>query len=220
MNTLINSYIPLKQPYTELPWNYAGTESVTTVPAGMVDWVLVELRDAATPGEAIPSTKLAGWPKSFFLKSDGSIVDRDGIRMPDLGSPVIANNLYIIIRHRNHIPIMSATGAILTGDVYSFDFTTGLDQAYGGGSGYTQVGSSFAMVTGDIDQDGVIYVSDYNSWVKGFGSADGYFNSDLDMDGKIYVSDYNKWAANFGSSVVSSFKALKVKPGYFSCVPK
>ena len=59
--------IPLTQPYNGAPWNYTGTESVATIPAGVVDWVLPELREAATPAQALPATKLAGWPKACFL---------------------------------------------------------------------------------------------------------------------------------------------------------
>ncbi len=36
---------PLAQPFNTAPWNYAGTESVLSVPnADVVDWVLVEMR--------------------------------------------------------------------------------------------------------------------------------------------------------------------------------
>ena len=46
MTTSLNTagYIPMSHPYAVAPWNYGGTESVTGIPAGVVDWVLVELR--------------------------------------------------------------------------------------------------------------------------------------------------------------------------------
>ncbi|MEZ5198088.1 MAG: hypothetical protein R2764_17370 [Bacteroidales bacterium] len=41
------NYIPLAQPYNTYPWNYNGDEAVTEIPTeSVVDWVLVELRDA------------------------------------------------------------------------------------------------------------------------------------------------------------------------------
>ena len=48
MNSNLNSsgYIPLSQPFNQLPWNFTGTESVTSIPnADIVDWVLIELRE-------------------------------------------------------------------------------------------------------------------------------------------------------------------------------
>ena len=39
-----NSLIPSSQPYNQQPWNYAGSENVSTFSQNIVDWVLVELR--------------------------------------------------------------------------------------------------------------------------------------------------------------------------------
>ena len=222
MNTTLNSSpqtLPLTQPFNGLPWYYTGAETVASIPAGVVDWVLVELRDAVSAASATPSTKLAGWPKAFFLKSDGSIVDLDGTSPPAIGNQTAANNLYVIIRHRSHLAIMSATGASYSSSGYTYDFTTGLTQAFGGAIGYKMAGSKAVMVAGDINHDGNIYVSDYNSWAAGFGATSGYFNMDLDMDRNVSVSDYNKWAANYGLTVDSKIKSAQIKPKYFSCVP-
>jgi hypothetical protein len=227
MNTTLNTggLIPLNQPFNTAPWNYGGTESVASIPAGIVDWILVELRDAASPAQALPATIIPGWPKAFFLKSDGSIVNLNGTSLANFGNSTVTNNLYVVIRHRNHLAIMSANSPTLTNSVYNYDFTTGLTQAYGGGSGYKQAGSAFAMVTGDIDGDGNVYVSDFNNWATAFGNTGGYFKSDLDFDGKAFVSDYNKWAINFGITVNSGLKSAQVipeqqKPKYSSSVPK
>jgi hypothetical protein len=118
---------------------------------------------------------------------------------------------------------MSASGATLSGTEYTYNFSTALTQAYGGSSGFKQVGTGvnakFAMVSGDIDDDGSIFVSDYNQWATGFGALSGYYIYDLDMDGKVYVSDYNMWAANFGT-VGNELKSAKIRARYSSCVPK
>ena len=76
------------------------------------------------------------------------------------------------------------------------------------------------MVVGDVDQDGYVFVSDYNFWATGFGGTNGYLKADLDMDGSVWVSDYNKWAVNFGSTISEGLKSAKIKTIYFSCVPK
>ena len=198
MNSTLNGtpqLIPLTQPFNVAPWNYAGAESVTAIPAGVVDWVLVELRDAATPATATTSF----WKKACFLKSDGTIVDLDGLSLLNMGRPTIANNLYVIVRHGNHLGIMSATGMALTGNNYSYNFTTAITQAYGGAAGYKEiVPGIFGMVAGDADADGQISVLDFSLWATDFGNIGVYSATDMDMDGQISVLDFSKWATNFG----------------------
>jgi hypothetical protein len=95
-----------------------------------------------------------------------------------------------------------------------------LSKAYGGGSGFKQVGTVFAMVAGDINRDGSIFVTDYNSWASSFGTTNGYYYADLNLDGNVFVTDYNKWATNFGSTIDVKIKSLPIKPKYCSGVPK
>ncbi|MDD2964856.1 MAG: BNR-repeat neuraminidase N-terminal domain-containing protein [Bacteroidales bacterium] len=200
MTTTLNTegLIPLTQPYNTDPWLYEGTESVAAIPADVVDWVLVDLRDADAPENALPANSLAGWPKAMFLKNDGSLVDLDG-NAPNIGNPTVTNNLYIVIRHRNHLDVMSAFGLSLTGDVYSYDFSTGIDQAYGGANGYKEISAGvFGMVTGDMDGDSDIGVNDFTLWAIDFGNAPVYMNTDVDMDSDVGVNDFTKWASNFG----------------------
>ncbi len=217
MNTTLNpGLIPLSQPYNVAPWNYAGIESVTAVPTGVVDWVLVDLRDATTPATALPSTSLSGWPKALFLKSDGTIVDLNGTSLPNI-IPTVVNNLYVVVRHRNHIAIMSNTGMISSPTAYSYDFTTAITQAYNGGAGYKEIAIGvFGLVAGDADADGSIYPSDYNEWASKYNST-GYKNSDFDMDSNVYPSDYNKWASNYnkGNPISKGMRHVK----YSSQVP-
>ncbi|MCB0749494.1 MAG: hypothetical protein KDC90_18695, partial [Ignavibacteriae bacterium] len=104
MSTAIAGVVPNNQPYNVAPWNYAGTETASISPGSdIVDWVLVELRTGGTPATAtnIVETKAA------LLKQDGTIVDADGIT--NLNFSVAAGNYYIVIYHRNHLPIMSPT---------------------------------------------------------------------------------------------------------------
>ena len=228
MSTALNlALIPHTQPYNVSPWNYSGTENVTSIPADVVDWVLVELRDAATPATATPATRLSGWPKAMFLKKDGSIVALDGVSPPDIGNPTVSNNLYAVIRHRNHIAVMSATGLTLTGNTYSYDFSTAVTQAYGGAAGYKQIGTGgFGMVAGDIDSDGSLYNSDFLQWRINSGTINAYNNSDLDFDNSVYNSDFTLWRINSGvtnpitKSAINIKSEVVVEPKYSSQVPK
>ena len=104
MNTSIAGSVPNDQPYNTAPWNYAGTESAfITSNSDIVDWVLIELRTGPSPSAAtnVVATKAA------LLKSNGTIVDADGVT--NLNFDVAPGNYYIVIYHRNHLPIMSPT---------------------------------------------------------------------------------------------------------------
>lgn len=190
--------LPLSQPFNVSPWNYSGTEFVSAMPPGVVDWVLVELRDAPSPEQALPSTTLAGWPRAMFILKNGSLRSMNGYR-PLIGNPAVTHNLYIVIRHRNHIDVMSAAGMSYDGKTYTWNFSSSLATTFGGGAGYKEiVPGIFGMVAGDADADGAVFTSDFNAWSSGFGITSQYDSRDMDLDGQIFTSDFNRWSGNFG----------------------
>jgi hypothetical protein len=91
--------LKLSQPYNISPWNYLGTESVQAIPTNVVDWVLVELRDKTDKTNIIAK-------RAAFVLNNGKVVDIDG------ASPIVfwlhADEYYIAVIHRNHLPVMSA----------------------------------------------------------------------------------------------------------------
>jgi len=109
MRVDINSDIPTTSPYTEDP------RTVSSIPATIVDWVLVELRSTDT-GPAVTS-------KSAFIRKDGRIVADDGLT-ENIEMNASAGNYYIIIKHRNHITVMSANTISLNSSTSTlYDFT-------------------------------------------------------------------------------------------------
>jgi hypothetical protein len=108
-------------------------------------------------------------------------------------------------------------------EFYTYNYSSGSEQVYGGSNGYKQIGSSllrYGMESGDADPYGQIFISDYNNWASRFGITHGYLVSDLDMDGDTFISDYNKWATNFGISSNGNLKSTSVRKPYVSWVPK
>ena len=214
LKTTLNnlSLIPKTQPYNVAPWSYAGSESVASIPAGVVDWVLVELRQAVSPSLALASTILPGWPRAYFLNSNGTIVDLDGTSYPLIGNPSNNPNLYVVIHHRNHIAIMSATELIPAAcDNYSYNFTDLVTKAYGNSAGYKQLKTGVcAMVCGDADGDGSISVNDFTKWATDFGKTSLYLSSDIDADGQISVNDFTRWATNFGIGNIAPLKSMNL----------
>ena len=133
-----SGYIPLSQPYSAAPWNYTGTEAVVTVPAGVVDWVLLELRSDLT-------TQVSR--RAAFMKSDGSLVDLDGVSSVKFPT-VTPGDYYVVIRHRNHLAVMTANPVTLSFSPVLYDFSTAQTQAYGTNAMKDLGGGAFGYMDG------------------------------------------------------------------------
>jgi hypothetical protein len=177
-------YIPASQPYNTAPWNYMGTESVASIPAGVVDWVLMQLRSNTT-------TTVAS--RAAFVKSDGSVVDLDGVS-PVAFPNLAAGNYYVVVRHRNHLAIMSANPVALSESSGLYDFSTAQNKAYGTepmrglGSGNT---APFALYAGDATGDGQVNASD-RSGVDNNLNLTGFMNADVSLDGQVNATDRSR----------------------------
>jgi len=201
MNTNLISLtdFPITQPYNEPPWNYSGTESVTTIPGtGVVDWILIELRDAVDAASATGSTmfnRMTG-----FLLSDGSVVSTDGSSNLIFYN-VLNEQLYAVIWHRNHLGVLSAYPLTESGGVYSYDFTSPVGQAYGTDAEKNLGGGIYGLYGGDGNADGTIDTDDKTTvWSVEAGTG-GYLNSDFNMDSQTDNSDKNDiWINNTGNS--------------------
>jgi len=190
MNSDLNpAYIPLSQPYNTPPWSYSGSESVGSIPNGdVVDWVLVELRDAADAASATPATTVE--QQAAFILNTGEIVGLDGVSDLQFNS-TINQNLFVVLWHRNHLGVMSANALTPSGGVYSYNFTTGESQAYGGVTGHKEIGTGiWGLIAGDGNADGEITLSDKSSW-SGEAGKTGYLMTDYSMNGQVNNQDKN-----------------------------
>ena len=108
-----NGSLPYFQPYDQAPWNYSGGEYVTAIPDSVVDWVLIELRDSQNPATLVQR-------KACFLSKSGRVLDEDFSK--DITFSVASGNYYLVIDHRNHLPVMSGN-AIAIPYSQAYDFT-------------------------------------------------------------------------------------------------
>jgi hypothetical protein len=117
------SLIPNSEPYTELGFTHASDGGGEMLQAGanvrsdndaIVDWVLVELRNASTPSTIVAT-------RSALVQRDGDVVAEDG------ASPVAllaqAGSYKIAVRHRNHLGAMTSNAVALSTTSTTVDLT-------------------------------------------------------------------------------------------------
>ncbi len=176
MTTDINGQLPLTSPYSE------DARAVNSIPANIVDWVLVQLRETAT-GSAITS-------RSAFLRKDGRIVADDGTT-EEIELSVPEGNYFIVIKHRNHLAVMSMNAIPLNSTTSTlYDFTASESQFYGSGGAVQLESGVWGMWSGDADGSGVVDAGDRNSTWNDRNKS-GYENSDVDLSGVVDAADRN-----------------------------
>jgi hypothetical protein len=166
-------FIPFNSPYPD-------GRVVSVVPDGVTDWVSLELRTADT-GPSVSQ-------RSFFLKSNGTVVDADG-STTDLKMPGLADgNYYLLVRHRNHLSAMSALSISLnTSSASLYDFSTGLSQYYGGDAKLLETGV-YGLYSGDANGSGTVDASDRSATWNG-RNQNGYLDADCNLSGTVDASD-------------------------------
>ncbi len=166
----------------------------TTGPKAVVDWLLVELRDAAN------SKNILSYATAVMLR-DGSIVSEDGDSIL-IFPGVLEGDYYVAVRHRNHLGMMTDSTVYLTSvNPPLVDFTN-LSVPVRGGvvSGRTFNGKR-TMWAGDFNGDGkIIYQGPYNDVFNLFTRVlaepantqnlanfiiEGYELQDLNLDGRV-----------------------------------
>lgn len=185
--------IPQGQPYTGSPWNYSGTEGAgwlpVDYPAETVDWVLVSLRESLDPETEVGRV-------AALLMQDGGISSFN-INLNGSNGP-----FYVMIEHRNHLPVLSAHRVPIINNSISYDFTAGNSYNPGAGFGQKQVGTNWTMYGGNADQEGSngcdINAVDRIFWKSVNGLPNVYNPGDYNLDGDINGADRIVFNSNNG----------------------
>jgi hypothetical protein len=209
--------IPLNQPYSSvLSSRFAhvgggGTETTTSAVlqanAGtgdaIVDWVFVEIRDAANQNTVIRTA-------SALIQRDGDIVAANG------GPLVLAlpATFRVSIKHRNHFGALYNQALTVTNQAATLNFTTlantdlfvlpgfdgqeamatvgGVRALYSGNANYdTQVKYDGSANDRQVSASQVLSHPGNASQILNYSNATGYFSGDVNMDGKVLYDGAN-----------------------------
>jgi hypothetical protein len=191
---------PLTQPFNINPFNYEGDESLENIPSNVVDWVLVELRDTSgNAPDATGETMIAR--RAGLLLNNGNIVDVNGESSLAF-SVTVRENLYVVIYHRNHLPVMSAEALQKTDGFYSYNFTNDVNKALGEALAHKELAADvYGMIAGDAEGSGLINDSDISSYWDLQAGEKGYLQADFNLNKEVDNIDKDEyWLPNEGSS--------------------
>lgn len=196
---------PPGHPYGAAHWNYVGTAAENSFGGpysnDITDWVLLTLRTDIQN----PATKVA--QMAGLVAKDGQVTLIESC----IQLPAAVTAAYLVVEHRNHLPVGSPAILDLTSRQLNWDFTS--SQSYVGGVGFGQkqmTGGLFAMFAGDGNQVADAQGYDINGsdnllWKSNSGLFDVYLAPDFSLDGDVNGGDAILWNGN---------------NGFFSTIPK
>lgn len=190
-------HLPSTEPYTGLGYPHTNGGGGETIDAGVlditgnnaiVDWVVLELRDAN-------NAQVRLFSRSALLQCDGDVVDMDGVSPVSFNAPPA--DYFVAVRHRNHLGAMTAAVVTLSAATASVDMTSVSTGTFGSGARKNIAGAypTLALWAGDVNASGVMsYIglaNDRDPILSAIGGsvptnvATGYHGSDVNLDGSV-----------------------------------
>lgn len=190
MQSTLNEYnlLPTAQPYNQSPWNYNGTETVNNMRDDVTDWVLIELHATTNLYTVITQ-------RAALLHRNGTISDIDGLNGVAFAGLNTAQNYHIVIRHRNHLAVMSSI-PVAPNNTTSYDFTNSINQALGSNQMTVLSDNKIALLAGDANADGVISVADFNVLQTQIAQINQYLSADFNLNRTATTADFNLLQSN------------------------
>ena len=193
--------VPLVEPYTTSGYLHTGegggentTASVLAVSGNnaIVDWVVVELRDAANPATVVNT-------RSALIQRDGDIVEVNGTSPLSMAVP--NGNYHIAVRHRNHFGVMSDSAFAITNNSNTImDLTDGSTSTYGIEAQQDQGGTWVSWSGNTISDTALKYIgtnNDRDPILVAIGGTvptstlTGYHPEDGNLDGVVKYTGSN-----------------------------
>lgn len=165
-----------------------GGESTEQLPAGasvaanVVDRVEVEFMVANAPNKVVLSL-------DAFVLTDGRVVQFAGENQTlDVNLP--NGSYYIMVRHRNHLPLLSAQPVTLSGEAVSLDLTQAANVSKG--SARVTKNGALLMVAGEVNRDDAMEINVLDLYLATNAkeaNLKGYQPADVNLDGKVDSAD-------------------------------
>jgi hypothetical protein len=198
MRTTLNTQglVPMAQPFAS-SLSYSGSESLSSLPSDVTDWVLVELRDPDKPAQVISQ-------QAALLRKDGQLLATDGQEILTMALPGEADlpvrSAYIVVRHPSHLTVMSAVRLSLEQALTSWDASKSAAVHWDGTALGKNEAGRYQVPVGDVNQNGTI-----DSWeanmVRNQLFEQSYQANDLNGDGEINASDMRMLLKNTGKQI-------------------
>lgn len=217
--------VPTTEPYSGLGYVHVGGGSETSAPAvlstagvdAIVDWVLLELRDADDPTIVLAS-------RSALLQRDGDVVEVNGTGPVTM--PIGAGTYHVAVRHRNHLGCMTSAPLALSPGGSSVDFSMIGTSTYGTNARKSFTGSFpvQALWAGDVTFDGSIRYTgadnDRDPILQRIGgsvptnTSNGYEPEDVDLNGTVKYTgsdnDRDPILQNIGGTVPTNTREAQL----------
>lgn len=170
--------LPIADPYGLSPDRDPSLNNV-------VDWVRVEVRDAANPSVVVDET-------SGLLRTNGRIRSSINNQMPTVDVP--AGDYIVVVFHQSHLPAASHPVTVQANKPLKYNFTKADTGPFQVGAHQVAVGPKWAMFSGNVDQTSPAATYDINGadlarWSAENGMFRVYLSSDTNMDGDINGAD-------------------------------
>jgi len=196
--------LPVKNPFSNMPEKYSQINEDSGPAGKIVDWILVEIVTNFEPFEYedIQYTYYDLVAKrALLLKPDGSVVDTTGKK--PLFKPYNIDNIRIVVKARNHLPVISSALLAFDDDV-TYNFSENINKAltmpwasypamaYRNGVACLYAGDVWNGIPADRTTN-VINATDidrYHSRLKNGWSLGCYCFEDVNMDGMIDGGDH------------------------------
>lgn len=215
-------FLPSTEPYSSFAnfqhYGDGGGETVSnpavfevTGPNAIVDWVILELRSPNALTTPVAT-------HAALLQRDGDVVDVDGVS-PVHFLTVAPGQYHVVMRHRNHLGVMSAEALSLSNVPVVVDFTDPALSLYGTNP-CANNGMARSLWFGDVNRDKkvsvqgpgndfllmfthVLYTPGNTSFLLNF-IIQGYSQADTNLDGNVIYMGPNNDRANFYHNVIAA----------------
>ena len=185
---------PSTQPYSDAQYNgtdheFDGVDDAIPYPGSSVDWVVAHLRTGTSAATAVAGSEVV-----MLVGTDGSLTNANGDSVRFFVEP---GSYYLVLRHRNHLSIMTSAAVDFSTTVGTWDFTTASSQAFGTSPMTEPETGVWAMFAAEANLDDLNNAGDFNLWLTDTkAGANGYQTTDFNLDGQVTAGDFNLWLAN------------------------